>query len=332
MPNIVIDEAAAAANGTMYSPVNSTSPSPEQQMSKFRTKIIEPLVQMWRDSTNSQVKKNIPHTDAIAATKSQNPSVECQSNTKVLAQLILRLPSTPLEYSAVQNDMILITSPLSQKIVDDVNECCEFLMTRDEHEFKNSSSWFRVNPHPREISAITDIGFKAYFGRQKQKDLDNEKGGAQKFISPICNIVAGYLKRNLALVSGGIITESMRKMICVLFSAEKPVSEPKMEVIRFLLNVNPQRRALLRMITLLANKILANDPVEASSLAVVIPVHNLNACGSITSEALLKRMSAQGTSKYHDAANALEMRALVGVFEEWNKILGYLFLHPELFF
>ncbi|KAJ3026261.1 UNVERIFIED_CONTAM: hypothetical protein HDU68_005956, partial [Siphonaria sp. JEL0065] len=108
------------------------------------------------------------------------------------------------------------------------------------------------------------------------------------------------------------------------------VTEEDQKIIRTLLNMNPQRRALVQMIAILANKILANDPVEASSLAVVIPVHNVNACGSIAAEAMMKRMALSG--KNQDATTASEMRALVEVFEEWNKVLGLVFSEPEFFF
>ncbi|KAJ3071055.1 hypothetical protein HDU98_005877 [Podochytrium sp. JEL0797] len=217
--------------------------------------------------------------------------------------------------------------------MDDAIECCEFLMNRDQNEYKNSASWFRVPPSPQEIHAITDIGFTSYFKlRQKQKETETTKGGRPKIISPVNNIVAGYLKRILARVPGGVITESMRRLICAVYEKypkdkRNSLSDHDKDVIQNLLSLNPQRMRLLKLVCKLAIKILESDPVNASSLAVVLQVTNVNSCGSSAAEAMIKRMNMNGGSKNHqqDISNAMDMRALVNVFEEWNLIVGDVF-------
>ncbi|KAJ3068602.1 hypothetical protein HDU98_008257 [Podochytrium sp. JEL0797] len=235
----------------------------------------------------------------------------------------------------ITNEIMLICTPIGQTVMDEAIACCKFLINKDPHEYKSSASWFRVPANPQEIRAITQMGFTAYFkGRQDKKQTETNKG--RRPIAPINNIVAGYLKRILTRVPGGVITESMRRLICAVYEKypadkRKTLSDHDKAVIQTLLNINHQRLQLLKLVCQVASKILESDPVDPSSLAVVLQVTDVNSCGSNAAEAMLKRMSVNGGSGNHDqdVTNANDMRSLVNVFEEWNRIVGDVFFAGE---
>ncbi|KAJ3131056.1 hypothetical protein HK100_006907 [Physocladia obscura] len=272
----------------------------------------------------------------------------------------------------VPKEIDLITQPLYMRDIEEAHSCCNYLMGLDALEFKNSSHWFRVPGNSKEIEDINDEGFNSYVLRRQQKDAKNvfrimsnrsepqwfkKQQYPQEPFSPIPNIVAGYLKKIISsLPGGGLVTEYTRKFICAKFSenvAEENQSgeqTPKLtkankELIKDLLNANAARRQLLYHIAQLAHKILANDPVEPASLAVVISVHDVTACGvSSIAEELRKYQKNLGNpgvaseiysdrNRYSgadlDIAAAKDMRALLEVFGKWNRILGRIFESPD---
>ncbi|KAJ3395264.1 hypothetical protein HDU84_000031 [Entophlyctis sp. JEL0112] len=193
-----------------------------------------------------------------------------------------------------------------------------------EAKYRESSKWFRIPGNAREIREMDTKGIQAYF--LKHADLPRENIAALS----ICNIVAGYLKKIMSRVPGGVVREETRKAVCKIFSKYnttdiKAFSIQDRRAVQTLFSIiGNKRHELLRKIALVANKILAHDRVDAASLAVVIPVHDLQQ--SLMQTARAMALQAEGGD---DVAAAHDMRALVDVCGEWNRILGQLFECPD---
>ncbi|KAJ3401847.1 hypothetical protein CcCBS67573_g05508 [Chytriomyces confervae] len=333
-------------------------------MSRFRATMIDPLITKWKNARSRPVQRekvpDIPASmqeEQLAPTKaplqlpaavnlavvtseaenaaSRNPNVVAFIHASYSNQATI---STSVE---VIKDHETILSPISDTLIQDASDCFEFLMGRSDKEFKSSSSWFRVPPPPEELRAITDVGFKAYCTlRNRQKTATGVEPGAttgtQEKQWPAnanvsCNIIAGYLKRVLARVPGGIVTESMRKMILDLHDGGSTVNPRDKAILSCMWRLNPARRALALKVSLLAQKILSADKVSASQLAVVLPVTNVNACGGGEAAFLVERIFG-GDGAERDAQDASDMRALVDLFDAWNRIVGVMYTDPDAFF
>ncbi|KAJ3230859.1 hypothetical protein HDU81_004177 [Chytriomyces hyalinus] len=334
-------------------------------MRRFRAMVIDPLITKWKSwrspvqteedidlpacvqAAQEAAKRppselpptlNLEVTSAAEYAASENPNViafihACYSN-----------PDTVSSSVEVMQDHETILSPIPASLLQDAYDCFVFLMGRSDQEFKSSSSWFRVPPPPEELRAITDVGFKAYCtlrNRQTTKtggaELAGPSGTQEKQwptnANVSSNLVAGYLKRVLARVPGGIVTESMRKMILDLYSGytdDLTLKTSDKIILSSLLRLNPARYALAHKVALLAQKILSADPVSASHLAVVLPVTNLNMCGG--GEVLVVARPGVLDDAERDMQDAMNMRALVGLFDAWNRVVGVMFGNPDAFF
>ncbi|KAI8838213.1 hypothetical protein BJ741DRAFT_601801 [Chytriomyces cf. hyalinus JEL632] len=351
----------SVADSTNYS--DTASQSFPHAMSRFRATVIDPLITKWRNARSRPVQKekdpDLPaciQKEQLAATRapSQQPAAvnlvvaseaenAASMNPNVVAFIHASYSNQDTIATSVEviKDHETILSPISDTLIQDASDCFEFLLGRSDQEFKSSSSWFRVPPPPEELRAITDVGFKAYCTlRNRQKTATGLEPGvtteAQEKQWPAnanvsCNIIAGYLKRVLARVPGGIVTESMRKLILDLHNGGSTVNPRDKAILACMWRLNPARRALALKVSLLAQKILSADKVSASQLAVVLPVTNVNACGGGEAAFLVERIFG-GDGAERDAQDASDMRALVDLFDAWNRIVGVMYTDPVAFF
>ncbi|KAJ3214509.1 hypothetical protein HDU67_001533 [Dinochytrium kinnereticum] len=204
----------------------------------------------------------------------------------------------------------VLSKPIPEDVISEIKLCCDFMQSGEIKQTANAqaSTWLRWTPLKPELNKIVELGFEKY---------------REQATTPVAGeLVGGYLKRLIQSIEGGLILKPFCDLLMDLFEDTQAagnvrVSPESKPLIRAILQSNPQRHEILKVVSEFAQYIVRENGVQPKSLAVVFAVHDLQ------SDIVMIDPNA-----LEDVAHRLKVKR---DFERWNAVWGTLMNNFEFF-
>jgi hypothetical protein len=244
-------------------------------------------------------------------------TVNEKSQLSTIVKLSYALSSYPASFNYMDTikevlcNLDILVKPVDKTgdVISEIEHACHYLRSDeiDEKDVARSSRWFRQNVSQSNASAINRAGFKKY--REDHPKIDSV-------------LVANYIKKRIASISGGLIPQALRLLLIDILQQyvdEDGLTPEVTAAVYGLLSINSQRLHLLRMIGTVANVIFDKgtvDPIKPLGLARIIKV---------SEDEGIDLLYANGLQSNEDT------KELILELDLWNTVWGLLLAKNKLF-